>query len=173
MVEAKEGCPLTSQQTSIARITYQRFFRRYLRLAGMTGTAREIAPELWSVYRLPVVKVPTNRPTRREDLGQRVFATTEEKWRAVVDRVRELAASGRPVLVGTRSVGASEELSRRLNETRLAHQLLNARQDKQEAEIVAQAGQPGRLTVDQNMAGRGTELQLGEDGEGAGGCEAR
>ena len=82
MVEAKEGCALTSQQTSVARITYQRFFRRYLRLAGMTGTAHEIAPELWSIYRLPVVKVPTNRPVKRRGLGQTVFATTAEKWRA-------------------------------------------------------------------------------------------
>jgi preprotein translocase subunit SecA len=169
MVEAKEGCPLTGQQTSIARMTYQRFFRRYLRLAGMTGTAQEIAPELWSTYRLPVVKVPTNRPLQRRDLGERVYATSDQKWRAIVERVRELTAAGRPVLVGTRSVGASDELSRLLTEGGVGHQLLNARQDKEEAEIVAQAGQQGRVTVATNMAGRGTDIRLGRGVEPLGG----
>jgi preprotein translocase subunit SecA len=169
MVEAKEGCPLTGQQTSIARMTYQRFFRRYLRLAGMTGTAQEIAPELWSAYRLPVVKVPTNRPLQRRDLGERVYPTPDEKWRAAVARVREVTAAGRPVLVGTRSVGASDELSRLLTEAGIEHQLLNARQDKQEAEIVAGAGQQGKVTVATNMAGRGTDIRLGRGVEPLGG----
>jgi preprotein translocase subunit SecA len=169
MVEAKEGCPLTGQQTSIARMTYQRFFRRYLRLAGMTGTAQEIAPELWSAYRLPVVRVSTNRPLQRRDLGERVYATPDEKWRAIVERVRELSTAGRPVLVGTRSVGASDELSRLLTEAGIEHQLLNARQDKQEAEIVAGAGQQGKVTVATNMAGRGTDIRLGRGVEPLGG----
>jgi preprotein translocase subunit SecA len=150
-------------------MTYQRFFRRYLRLAGMTGTAREIAPELWSVYRLPVVKVPTNRPVKRRDLGEAVFATMAEKWRAVAERVREIHRTGQPVLVGTRSVGASEELSRLLTAAGLKHQLLNARQDKEEAEIVAQAGQPGAITVATNMAGRGTDIKLAKGVDARGG----
>ncbi len=169
MVEAKEGCPLTSQQTSVARMTYQRFFRRYLRLAGMTGTAREIAPELWSVYGLPVVKVPTNRPIRRRDLGTVVYATRVEKWQGVVKRLRELNKTGRPVLVGTRSVGASEELSRLLTAAGLKHQLLNARQDKEEAEIIARAGRIGGITVATNMAGRGTDIRLQEGVDALGG----
>jgi preprotein translocase subunit SecA len=162
MVEAKEGVPLTSQQSSVARMTYQRFFRRYLRLAGMTGTAREIAGELWSVYRLPVARVAPNRPVLRRGLGVRVYDTADEKWASVVARAREMTASGRPILIGTRSVGASEALSARLTAEGLAHQLLNARQDKQEAEIVAQAGQRGRITVATNMAGRGTDIRLGK-----------
>jgi preprotein translocase subunit SecA len=161
MVEAKEGLKLTSQQTSVARITYQRFFRRYLWLAGMTGTAQEVAGELWKVYRLPVVRVPTNRPVRRSYLPVQVHATEDDKWQAIVARVRELHANATPVLIGTRSVVASERLSALLTKAGIAHQLLNARQDKQEAEIVAQAGQAGRVMVATNMAGRGTDITLG------------
>lgn len=161
MVETKEGCPLSNQQTSVARITYQRFFRRYLWLAGMTGTAKEVGGELWSVYHLPVVRIPTHRPVMRRRLRDRVYATESEKWGAIVARVRRLNAAGRPVLIGTRSVAASEKLSALLTEAGLEHQLLNARQDQQEAEIVAQAGQHGRITVATNMAGRGTDIKLG------------
>jgi preprotein translocase subunit SecA len=161
MVETKEGCPLSNQQTSVARITYQRFFRRYLWLAGMTGTAKEVGGELWSVYRLPVVQVPTHRPRQRRSTGDRVFGTEAEKWQAIVERIAALHALGRPVLVGTRSVAASEKLSALLTEAGLEHQLLNARQDKQEAEVVGQAGQLGRITVATNMAGRGTDIKLG------------
>jgi preprotein translocase subunit SecA len=160
MIEVKEGCTLTGRQSSAARITYQRFFRRYLRLSGMTGTAREVARELWSVYRLPVVRVPTNRPVRRRDAGLRVCTDASEKWTAVAARVAALHREGLPVLVGTRSVAASEAVSAALATAGVTHDLLNARQDGEEAAVVARAGEAGRVTVATNMAGRGTDIRL-------------
>ncbi|MFU8897125.1 MAG: preprotein translocase subunit SecA [Gammaproteobacteria bacterium] len=160
MIETKEGYAISGRQETLARISYQRFFRRYLRVAGMTGTAREVAGEMWSVYRLNVVRVPTNRPLQRVAMPQQIYATSEQKWRAVLARIRELHGQGRPVLVGTRSVSASEHLGTLLRASLLPHQVLNARQDQEEAEVVARAGRRGAITVATNMAGRGTDIRL-------------
>jgi len=169
MVEAKEGCDVSGLKETLARISYQRFFRRYHHLAGMTGTAREAASELDAVYRLPVVAVPTHRPKKRACLPTRVFPSEDEKLHAVVERALALRAKGRPVLVGTRSVKASEQLSALLQQAGVPHQVLNARQDQDEATIVAAAGERGRITIATNMAGRGTDIKLGEGVEEAGG----
>jgi preprotein translocase subunit SecA len=160
LIEIKEACVVTGRRETLARISYQRFFRRYVHLSGMTGTASEVASELWAVYRLRVATIPTNKPSRRTRCSDSVYGRTELKWRAVVGRITQLRAAGRPVLVGTRSVAASEELARALEEARVPFRLLNARQDRDEAEIVSRAGDPGCVTVATNMAGRGTDIKL-------------
>lgn len=161
MVEVKENCEVTPARDAMAKITYQRFFRRYLRFGAMSGTATEVAGELWSVYGLRVVKVPSHKPMQRLAGPSRVCLTAEEKWRAVVERVKSLHQRQRPVLIGTRSVAASEQLSALLTEAALPHRVLNARNDADEADIVAHAGEAGRITVATNMAGRGTDISLG------------
>jgi preprotein translocase subunit SecA len=160
MIEAKEGCELTGERETLARMSYQRFFRRYLHLSGMTGTAREVADELWSVYGLEVVRIPTHAPVQRQAGADRIFVTARDKWQAVVERVHELHRAGRPVLLGTGSVADSEHVGQLLEASGLPHRILNARQDQREAEIIARAGQPGAITVATNMAGRGTDISL-------------
>ena len=163
MVEAKEGCSVTGQSVPVARMTFQRFFRRYRRLAGMTGTAREAAAELWSVYRLPVRRIATNRPAARRHAHPVVVTTVEEKWQCIARRAADCVSRGVPVLIGTRSVAASEALSRCLHDAGIAHNVLNAAQDADEAAVIARAGQAGQVTVATNMAGRGVDIRLGPD----------
>ncbi len=161
LIEAKEGVELTRRPETRARISYQRFFKRYLNLSGMTGTAREVRGELWNVYGLRVVPIPTHKPRRRKALSDRIHRTETEKWRDVADRIQAAHEEGRPVLVGTRSVAASELASRLLAEKGVPHQVLNAKQDREEAEIIARAGEAGCVTIATNMAGRGTDIRLG------------
>lgn len=160
LVELKEGCTVTGQKVTVARMTYQRFFRRYENLCGMTGTARETAAELWSVYRLPVVRIPTHRRLRRKALRGRLCRTVEEKWQVIALLVRDLQRKGRPVLVGTRSVAASQEASEQMKAFGVPHVVLNAAQDEHEAEIIAAAGKVGHVTIATNMAGRGVDIKL-------------
>ncbi len=169
MVEIKEGCPLTGDRSPMARITYQRFFCRYLKLAGMTGTVREVKHEFAIVYRIRSRKIPLRCPGRRRDLSPRVHARARDKWQDVVHTTQTQLNRGRAVLIGTGSVAESEWLSRSLIRAGIGHRVLNARQDKSEADIVAQAGQPGQVTVATNMAGRGTDITLSPQVRASGG----
>lgn len=162
LIEAKEGVEITGRKETLARITYQRFFRRYLRLSGMTGTGMEVAGEFKDTYGLLSVRVPRHKPLRRRHLRTRFLKDETAKWAALAETVARINATGQPILIGTRSVDASEQASKALAAHGLAHSVLNARQDANEAEIVAGAGQPGAITVATNMAGRGTDISLGQ-----------
>ena len=168
-IEAKEGVPISSVDQTLARISFQRYFRLYRKLSGMTGTAKEAAGEVWRTYRLPVVPIPTNRPVRRTEYPDRIFADLESKFQGIVDEVAKCHAAGRPVLVGTRNVATSEEIAARLKARGLEFNLLNALNDRQEADIVAAAGRRAAITIATNMAGRGTDIVLGPEVAAAGG----
>lgn len=168
-VEAKEGLEISDDRRTSARVSYQRFFKKYERLSGMTGTAAEVAHELWRDYTLPVVRVPTHKPVIRTTGANRVYLSEEDKFRAVADRVAALHAERRPVLIGTRSVAASETLGRLLEERRVPCRILNANREAEEAAIIAEAGRPGAVTVATNMAGRGTDIKLDEASRKLGG----
>lgn len=169
MIELKEGLQVTAPRDTIARQTYPEFFARYLRIAGMTGTGREVAGEIKANFGSHFVAIPTNRPCRRRFLGARLYGSADARWQAIAVQAIALAAQGRAVLVGTRSVQASQELSAVLTAAGQPHAVLNALQDQREAEIVAGAGQPGQVTVATNMAGRGTDIELAAAVRAAGG----
>ncbi|HZL38199.1 MAG TPA: hypothetical protein VFC78_22985 [Tepidisphaeraceae bacterium] len=159
-IEVKEGVTVTADKENLARLSFQRFFRQYPIMGGMTGTAWEAGSELWQIYQRPVIRIPTNRPCIRRQLPLRMFDTMDQKYDAVTVRCAEIHDTGAPILIGTRSVLASEDVSRRLSAKGIMHRVLNASQTKGEAEIVAQAGQKGQVTVATNMAGRGTDIKL-------------
>lgn len=168
-IEAKENVKVEAATQTFATITLQNYFRMYHKLAGMTGTAETEAGEFWSIYKLDVVVIPTNRPILRNDENDLIYKTKKEKYNAVILKIDELTKQGRPILVGTTSVEISELLSRMLKMRGIKHNVLNAKQHAREAEIVATAGQPSAVTIATNMAGRGTDIKLGEGVKAAGG----
>jgi preprotein translocase subunit SecA len=162
-LEAKEGVTVENENQTLASITFQNYFRMYKKLGGMTGTADTEAEEFQSIYKLEVLVIPTNKPMVRDDYPDLIFRTEKEKFDATIDEIRELNESGRPVLVGTISIEKSEQLSKYLKKFGIKHNVLNAKHHAQEAEIIAQAGQNGAVTIATNMAGRGTDIVLGEE----------
>ncbi len=168
-LEAKENVKIGELTQTYATITLQNYFRMYHKLAGMTGTAETEAGEFWEIYKLDVVVIPTNKPIVRDDREDLVFKTEKEKFNAVVEEIVSLSEAGRPVLVGTTSVDYSEKLSRILKLKKIDHNVLNAKQHQREAEVVAEAGRPGKVTIATNMAGRGTDIKINQEVKDAGG----
>ena len=160
-VEAKEGVEIKGESRTMATVTFQNFFRLYEKLSGMTGTAKTEEQEFESIYHMNVVQIPTNKPVLRADLHDRIFKTEKQKYAAVVEEIKEAHMTGQPILVGTVSVEKSEELSELLKKQGIQHKVLNAKQDKEEADIVSEAGKLGAITIATNMAGRGTDIKLG------------
>lgn len=168
-IEAKEGVPIKEETSTLATITYQNFFRLYEKLAGMTGTAKTEEEEFLSTYNMKVIVIPTNRPIARQDLPDEIYSRKESKYRALVNKVKELHEKGQPVLVGTIAVETSELISNMLDAEKIPHEVLNAKNHAREAEIVAKAGRPGSVTIATNMAGRGTDIKLTEQSRKLGG----
>jgi preprotein translocase subunit SecA len=168
-IEAKENVKIEDATQTFATVTLQNYFRMYRKLSGMTGTAITEAGEFWEIYKLDVVEIPTNKPIARDDKQDLVYKTTREKYNAVIDDIVKLVEQGRPVLVGTTSVEISELLGRMLKMRKIDHNILNAKLHKREADVVAEAGKPGQVTIATNMAGRGTDIKLSEEVKAAGG----
>ncbi len=168
-VEAKENVKIEAATQTFATITLQNYFRMYHKLSGMTGTAETEAGELWDIYKLDVVVIPTNRPIARKDMNDRVYKTKREKYKAVIEEIEKMVEAGRPVLVGTTSVEISEMLSKMLSLRKIEHNVLNAKLHQREADIVAKAGQKSIVTIATNMAGRGTDIKLSDEVKAAGG----
>ncbi len=160
-IEAKEGVRVREENQTVASITFQNYFRLYKKLSGMTGTADTEAPEFLQIYGLEVVVIPTHRPMVRKDMPDLVHLTQTDKYKAIIEDIQDCAKRRQPVLVGTTSIESSELLADLLRKEGIAHEVLNAKQHEREAHIVAQAGQPGAVTIATNMAGRGTDIQLG------------
>lgn len=162
-LEAKENVPIKQETSTMATITYQNFFRLYSKLCGMTGTAKTEEEEFMTIYNMRVVEIPTNRPIVREDYPDAIYGTQKAKFQALMEEIKERHASGQPVLVGTIAVETSEFISKMLTQNKIRHEVLNAKNHAREAEIIAKAGQKGSITIATNMAGRGTDIKLGED----------